>query len=484
MGTTAMGTWLRNGSGRWWRIIVAIVVALILLALTVTHVRAARGATLPTVVYTQGQCVSLRATPAAEGTLLATAIPGTGLRVTGLSSDGQWYHALFLGAMPVWVATSDVAASYQNGLDEDETCPFANIPPYTANPITGTTGPFTMQAAGMMTQYTELRAAASPTARVTAEVLPGSRAYISQWAADANGGIWYLAHVQGSLGWLWAYTVILDGPDPATATLANGQPVWSVAAGKGFWTTNYLPRHTDITALVGALKALGVTHIYPRVAETSYGFFDQNTLNRLLPAAHAAGIKVLAWIYPYLRNVGNDLAMTQAVVNYRTPAGDRVDGIGADVEETTDAPAVFAYGQVLRQMVGAQFPLVITTYNPRARASYPFPEAAASFNVIAPQDYWHNSLTTTYDGKSARALLTSSVMGIRAELGGKAIPIEENGQMFDMFSYGEPAGAEPSATEIAGDLQDAKDLGCIGISFFDLRDASPDELAAVKAFAW
>ncbi len=464
--------------------IVALALAILLALLTVARARSAQGATLPTVVYVQGQCVTLRATPAVGGTPLASAIPGTGLHVTGLSSDGQWYHALFLGAMPVWVLASDVATSYARGVSEDDACPFAGIPAYTAHPITGTSGPFALTAAGTVTQYSELRSTAAPTARVTAEVLPGSRAVISQWAADAHGGIWYLAHVGGALGWLWAYAVILDGPDPATATLANGQPVWSVVAGKGVWTTNYLPRHTDMTALVATMKALGITHIYPRVAETSFGFFDQNTLDRLLPVAHAAGVKVMAWVYPYLRDVADDLVMSEAVANYRTPLGDHVDGIGADVEETTDAPAVFAYGQVLRQMVGPQFPLVITTYNPRARASYPFPEAAASFNVIAPQDYWHNSPTGTFDGKSARALLTASVMGIRAELGGKPFPIEENGQMYDMFTYGEPGGTQPSAEEIAGDLQAAKDLGCVGASFFDFRTASPDELGALQQFAW
>ena len=474
-----MKTWVRNGSGRWWRMLLALGIALILALLTVARARSAAGATLPVLVYTQGQCVSLYATPSGTGTLLATAIPGTGLRVTGLSGDGQWYHALFLGAMPVWVQATDVATNYQRGLGENEACPFANIPLYTAHPVTGTTGPFAMPATGTVTQYSELHASADPAARVTTEVLPGSHAAISQWAADSHGGIWYLVHVADNLGWLWAYAVILDGPDPATATLASGQPVWSMVAGKGFWTTNYLPRHTDMAALVTTLKALGITHIYPRVAETSFGFFDQDTLDRLIPAAHAVGIKVIAWVYPYLRNVADDLAMTQAVVNYRTPSGDRADGIGADVEETTDAPAVFAYGQVLRQIVGPQYPLVITTYNPRARASYPFPEAAASFNVIAPQDYWHNTPTGSFDGKSARALLTLSVLGIRAELGGKAFPIEENGQMYDMFTYGEPGGTQPSGAEIAGDIQAAKDLGCVGISFFDWRTASPDQLGAI-----
>jgi hypothetical protein len=467
-----------------WRVVVALLMALVLLIAGTAVAHAAPAGKLPAVVYTQIGCVGLFSQPSANSTLLASAIPGTGLRVTGLSSDGQWYHALFLGQMPVWVLATDVATSYQTAYSENDSCPFNDVPTRVPNPVSATSNAFLLHANGIITQYTGLRSAASPSARVTAEILPGEHAYVTQWAADGNGDVWYLAHVQGTLGWVWAYALLFDGPDPATAQLPNGAPVWSVVTGKALWFTDYLPHHTDIHALVAAAKALGVTHIYPRVAETSYGFYEQNSLARLLPVAHAAGIKVIAWVFPYLRNVGADLIMSQQVVNYRTARGDHADGIIADIEERTDAPAVYAYGQVLRQMVGPTVPLIISTFNPRARASYPFPEAAASFNVISPQDYWHNNQNGTFDASSARQLLMISVTTIRAELGGKNFPIEEDGQMYDMFTYGEPGGSQPSAAEITGDMQAAKDLGCTGISFFDWRTASPDELDAFKAFTW
>ncbi len=137
-------------------------------------------------------------------------------------------------------------------------------------------------------------------------------------------------------------------------------------------------------------------------------------------------------------------------------------------------------------MVGPDIPLVVTTYNPRGRASYPYPEVAASFNIIAPQDYWHSDKTSTFTAQSARDLLTLSVTTIRAQLGGKAFPIEEYGQMYDMFAIpdGTASGTEPSAAEITGDLQAAKDLGCVGITFFEWQSASPAELDVFDAFQW
>jgi hypothetical protein len=466
------------------RIVKRIVLALCALVLALPGRAAlAQAQTLPAVVYTQFDCVGLFSRPDASSTLLASAIPGTGLRVTGLSGDGQWYHALFLGAMPVWVLAQDVATSYQTNLPQDNSCPFGPLATIAAQPVGAVTGPFALTAAGTLTQATALRSAPGSSARVVADLVPGQRAYITAWAPDANGDVWYLAHAGGTLGWLWAYTVLCDGPDPATV-MVHGAPIWATVAGKGLWFTDYLPHHTDIPSLIAATKALGARYLYVRVAETSYGFYDGAALAKLLPVAHRAGIAVVAWVFPYLRNVASDLIMSQAVANFRAPTGDRVDGIVADVETRTDAPVVFAYGQVLRQMVGPDFLLVLSSFNPRGRPSYPFAEGAASFNVISPQDYWHASQDATYGPDDARALLMLSITGIRAELGNEQTPLEETGQMYDMFTYGEPGGNQPSAAEVTGDMQAAKDLGCIGVSFFDLRTASPDELAAFKAFSW
>jgi len=409
---------------------------------------------------------------------------GTGLRVTGKNSDGSWYQVAFLGSVTAWVPVSDVGTSPPSDAESSGDCPFPGVPDTVADPITSAPGPYDMQAAGTTTQPTALRSAPSPTARVTAQVMPGQRAFVTQWGGDGNGDIWYLTHVQEQVGWLWAYALRFDGPDPATHEV-NGKPLWSLAAGKGMWFVNYFPRHTDMGTLIAAAKAAGITHLYPEVAISTDGFYGKATLDRLLPAAHKAGITVIAWVYPYLHNVAADLALTKAVVDYRTPSGDKVDGISADIEERTAAPAVYAYGQVLRQMVGPDTILVVTPYNPQARPNYPYPEVAASFNVIAPQDYWHNNEHTAFTGNSPRSLLLLTITAIRAELGGKFFPIEELGQTYDMFSNDfTPNGTEPSGDEIHADMQTAKEFGCIGVSYFEWQTASPDELDAFDSFKW
>jgi hypothetical protein len=57
--------------------------------------------------------------------------------------------------------------------------------------------------------------------------------------------------------------------------------------------------------------------------------------------------------------------------------------------------------------------------------------------------------------------------------------------MYDMFSNNSTPGADaPNADEINGDIQAAKDLGCIGVSYFEWNTASIDELEAFANAKW
>ncbi len=443
---------------------------------------------VPANVYTQNICVAIWSQPSESSAMLANVADGSELRVTGLSRDGQWYGVELLDEIPAWVPISAVApAPPATELNSWDGCPFPGTPPGYGNPVSSASGTSALRGAGTIVQPTLLRSSPGKTARVVATLAPGQRATVSAWSGDSDGDVWYLAHAGGTLGWLWAYALRFDAPDPGTHEV-NGKPIWAPVAGKGMWVVNYMPRHFDAHALITAAKKAGITHIYLEVATSRDGFYGQHNLDILLPLAHAAGIAVLAWVYPWLgegvSTVAEDLLLAQQVVSFRTPNGDRPDGIAADIEEDTAPPDVYTYGQVLRQMVGPDTLLVVTTYNPYARMSYPFPEVAANFNVIAPQDYWHDNTYDTFTAASPRALLTLTVATIRAELGGRDFPIEELGMMYDIVPPGNPDGNNPSGAEIAGDLQAAKDFGCIGVSYYRWDTASPDELAAFDSFTW
>ena len=99
----------------------------------------------------------------------------------------------------------------------------------------------------------------------------------------------------------------------------------------------------------------------------------------------------MAWVYPFLKDTTADVNLTMQAARYVTPDGHRPDALAADVEENMGVDEVHAYGQLVRAMVGDDYPLVVATYPPEMAQgrTYPFAVVARSWNVIAPMDYYH-----------------------------------------------------------------------------------------------
>src|SRR5437867_2628060 len=91
-------------------------------------------------------------------------------------------------------------------------------------------------------------------------------------------------------------------------------------------------RHRAAADVVRQAKAVGLTHIYLRLGSSKKGFYDQDELDQLLPAAHAAGVKVVGWDFPYLDDPVADAVRAKAEIDYTTPTGHRIDAFSADIE--------------------------------------------------------------------------------------------------------------------------------------------------------
>ncbi|MDQ3991425.1 MAG: hypothetical protein M3245_03830, partial [Actinomycetota bacterium] len=53
-------------------------------------------------------------------------------------------------------------------------------------------------------------------------------------------------------------------------------------------------------AAVLRAREMGLSHVYVRTGSSKMGFYAQQYLNDFLPRAHAAGIRVYGWDFPYL----------------------------------------------------------------------------------------------------------------------------------------------------------------------------------------
>lgn len=484
-------TGARRPAGRVFRRALALICVLVVELTLGVHAWSAvpAHAGAPTVLYAQNGCTPVYAQPSTASTLLTDLLGGADIRALDQVTSGAaaWEHVAIWSGVQGYIPARALGPRLPDDSTEVD-CEFPGVPDPEPDILPHSSGPWPLAASGTLAAPATLLARPDAVALPITSVASGARVNINAWASDGNGSPWYQVVAPTGSGWLWSGNVRVEQPDPTTHAV-NGKPIWTGVAGKGMWFTNYLARHADMIALMQAAKLAGITHIYAEVAITRYGFYGRNSLDRLLPAAHAAGISVIAWVYPTLADVSADVRMTQQVAAYVTPTGDHADGIATDVEEVDDTASVFTYGQLVRALLGPDTLLVAAVYHPFAETYYPYAAIAASWNVLAPMDYWHSRRTHTYTGAEVAQFVGNSVMTIRASstvLGGaETMPIEELGQTYDMYSSdGAGRTAAPSGDELTADMRAARDAGCIGVSFFEWQTTTLAEWSAITAFRW
>ncbi len=250
-------------------------------------------------------------------------------------------------------------------------------------------------------------------------------------------------------------------PAPAPPNLRGALPV-----GKGMWI--WQPGRVEggnPSAIVARAIGAGLNHLYVRTGSSVTGFSGGPFLDAILPAAHAAGIRIYGWDFPYLDDVANDAGRANAAIRYTTPTGHRIDGFAADIElrsmgvnitpETTSL-----YGSALRAAVGPGYPLIAVVPRPSPRlAGYPYESITGSFDAIAPMVYWMQT-----DPAHAVNLAFDRL----APLGKPIIPI---GQAYDGFAEGGPAGV-PSPKAIHRFMETAMYRGAPSVSFWSWQHAN------------
>jgi hypothetical protein len=229
----------------------------------------------------------------------------------------------------------------------------------------------------------------------------------------------------------------------------------------------------DVNAMVARARAAGITHIYVRTGSSVDGFYAQPFLDQLLPAAHAAGLRVLGWDFPYLMDVGSDIGRAVAAITYVTPSGERLDGFSPDIETVSEGvwltpESAVAYGTALRNAVGGEYPLIVTVPNPTdfMVGRYPYAEVTAPFDAIAPMVYWLNREPDTDVATALDRLVP---------LGKPVLPI---GQAYD----GGPEGGRPgppTPDELARFFTAAAQHGAAGVSFWSWQHATQETWDAI-----
>jgi hypothetical protein len=282
----------------------------------------------------------------------------------------------------------------------------------------------------------------------------------------------------GSGGSLWHPDVLVPeadlpaAPEP-TPLVADPAPL----RGKGMWVWKY--RQTeggDADAIVARAVGAGLTQLWVRIGDSKDGFYGAAELDALVPRAHAHGLAVIGWGFPYLWDPAGDAAWTAEALAWKGPGGATLDGFSPDIEESsegvmlTEARARLYLGRV-RQAAGRRL-VVATVYRPTDAqwAVYPYTAMAPFVDAFAPMVYWG----CTEPGDAAMQAL-ARLTALR--------PVHLIGQGYDMADEGGRTGP-PSAAETARFLDVARRSGSIGASFWVWQSMDDEQWAALAGFSW
>ena len=166
-----------------------------------------------------------------------------------------------------------------------------------------------------------------------------------------------------------------------------------ITVGKGIWINiwNY-PASPEM--FCEYLKSKGIDTIYLQVSRSNTPpIKDPIKLNKIIKSAHDREIKVIGWTYSFLKDPISDAKQFIKAVFYKTPDGDSLDGMAADIEEVTNSRSIETFAKAVRKSVGADYPLIAITFSPVLKRAnpqhYAWKTIASNFDIIAPMTYWH-----------------------------------------------------------------------------------------------
>ena len=412
-----------------------------------------------------------------DGAQVAGIFRNATVELTGQATDG-WVGVRLWNALTGWLPRASVTTDPFPAQDTAPGTGYRRTIP--ARPAASV--PVPLDVAASTRRAENLRS--EPQGESLGAVAAGQRVRLDGYRRDAAGATWFHVWLDSQPGWLPAGAVDVAARDPL-APLLDGSAPSAVVAGKGMWATYDVLDRVSAAGLVETMRANGVTHLYLQVGRSNLGFYGASGLDQLLPVAHANGIKVVGWVYPFLKDTVADVKLTADVARYTTPDGQRIDALAADVEENTAVDEVHAYGHLVRALVGDDFALVVATYPPQMERgrTYPFAVVAQTWNVIAPMDYYRSPSRASWSAADAARYITTSIQTIR-DKAGRPVVVQPIGQSYGMGWPNEVGPTNPSAEETRAMLRAAKDGGAVGISFFEWAHTTAAQWREIGAFAW
>jgi len=220
---------------------------------------------------------------------------------------------------------------------------------------------------------------------------------------------------------------------------------------------------------VAAMARDGVRTLYLQTGnyEQQVDLVRRRALGRFVDAAHAAGLRVVAWYLPALTDPVQDERRALAAIHFRSPRGERFDSFALDIEASLVRPVRLRNRRLLRlsaelrkaagagYALGAIIPSQVGMHkHPHYWPGFPYRSLARVFDVFLPMAYFTDA--QVHGSDAARAYLAADVAAIRTRTGNARVPIHLIGGI---------AGAM-GAEEVEGFMRAVADCAPLGYSLY------------------
>jgi len=270
---------------------------------------------------------------------------------------------------------------------------------------------------------------------------------------------------------------------PANQAAPAAPPTAAVYGGLGSWLDIFAADAWSSPATVVArARAAGVRTLYLQTSNYSQraGIVRPAALGRFVDAAHAAGLRVVAWYLPGFANPRLDARRTLAAVRFRSATGQAFDGFALDIEASlvrnvaVRNARLLSLAALLHRAAPGSYPLGAIIPSPvgirRHRHYWPgFPYAALarSFDAILPMAYFSHH---AHSARAAYAYARDAMMLLRAHT---------LGQRSFVHMIGGSGKNIPPAT-LAGFVRAASECGAQGISLYAFPQTSAADWAVLR----
>ena len=270
---------------------------------------------------------------------------------------------------------------------------------------------------------------------------------------------------------------------PHPARPAAAAPV--AYQGTGAWIDRYdFAKLEDPEFAVAEMADHGIRTLYVETASwkvpNRVDIVAPAQTDDLIAAAHANGMKVVAWYLPGFVNLKTDMRRIRAALDFRTGEGQAFDSFALDIEANAVNPvsrrnaALIRLSRLIRRTVGPTYPLgaivpdqLSTSNGPVLWPRFPYAAAARYYDVFLPMAY-----STFGRARGSAGVYRYTANNVRFVRSATGKPVHVIGGLTDSMT-----AAEQSAVARA-----AYSAGAIGASLYKYPLYSAGSWAALSAF--